>query len=139
MEHDELVVGRERKDVVEGEPARRSVHEPASRDEGRGLSQPRRIPERPHLAARLIPGARAPVEAVERRGVQEQSLQHGFGHEVTSVFEGPTGVAATEDRFRPLAAGKSGVGLDANGILLEAQLATVRWRRPRLRECEVGS
>src|SRR4029450_13880488 len=41
-----------------------------------GLCEPRGVPERSHLAARLIARAGDPIEAVERGGVQEKRRAH---------------------------------------------------------------
>src|SRR5476651_2832995 len=54
-----------------------SVYHPAARHERRGLGEPGRIPERTDLALRLVARARAAIEAVERRGLQEQRF-HGW-------------------------------------------------------------
>src|ERR1700722_18488158 len=52
------------------------VDQLAAGHQSRRLCQPGGKPERPDLAARMIAGARAAVETVERWRLQEQSLHH---------------------------------------------------------------
>src|SRR5262249_57037217 len=47
-------------------------------DEGGGLGEPRRVPERLDFAAHLIARAGTPVEAVEGRRLQKQRPHHGL-------------------------------------------------------------
>ena len=73
MQHHEIVFGGVGRDVLEFQPVRRRIDELRAFDQRGGLRQPRRIPERLDLAARLIARARAAVETVERRRLQEES------------------------------------------------------------------
>ena len=73
-DHQVVVLG-DREHVVNGLPMRGRVNQRAARHEGGGLRQPRRIPERSHLAFRLVARAGAAVEAVKGRRAQEQSFQ----------------------------------------------------------------
>src|SRR5262245_27809462 len=52
VQHGQVVVAPQRHHVLERQPGRRRVDEPAARHERRRLREPRRIPERPDLAAR---------------------------------------------------------------------------------------
>src|SRR5271167_108948 len=76
MQHRKLVLGCQRQDIGELQPRRRSVHEPAARNQRRRLGEPGRIPERPDLAPRLVARTRTAVETVEGRRMQEQGLHH---------------------------------------------------------------
>jgi hypothetical protein len=90
----EVVVGGERQNVVESQAAGGGIHESASRHERRRLREPRRVPERPHFAARLIPGPGSAVESFVGRGIEKERAlpanrsrlrsKHGMGHEFTS-------------------------------------------------------
>ena len=101
VQHREVVVAGQRDHVGEPEPGRRRVDQPAARYQRRGLGQPRRIPERPHLAPRLIPCPRPPVEPLERRRVQEQRPQI-ICHQVRDT-------SATPTAMRPMPAHRAGV------------------------------
>ena len=55
VDDDQLVTGGARDDVFERQPVRWRVDQGAVGEQRSGLRQPRRIPERAHLPARLIP------------------------------------------------------------------------------------
>ena len=79
VEHDVVVVPRQREHVVERQVERRGVEQPRAGHQRGGLGEPRGIPERPDLASRLVAGAGAAVEVVERGRIQEQRPQ-AVGH-----------------------------------------------------------
>ena len=56
----------------------RRIQHAAVFDHAGRIAQPRRIPERPHLAGRLIARARPTVEILVRRRIQEQSTHFGI-------------------------------------------------------------
>ena len=73
----QVVVARQRRHLGQREAGRRRVDQPRALDQRGGLGQPRRIPERAHLAARLVAGAGPAVEAFERGRVQEERAEEG--------------------------------------------------------------
>ena len=82
VQHREVVVARERHHVGEREIGGRRVDQARAGDERGRLGQPRRIPERADLPARLVPRAGAAIEPLERRWMQEERAEvrgHG-GH-----------------------------------------------------------
>src|SRR5437899_6464310 len=95
VEHGEVVVPPERHHVPEREPGRRRVDETAAGDERRRLGEPRGVPERPDLAAGLIPGAGAAVEALKRRRMQKEGAQV-VGHSPLSYLIHPEGTPAAD-------------------------------------------
>ena len=76
MNHDEVVVlgfvDRHLDRVV----MRRRVEQACARNHPRRISQPRRIPERPNLARRLVARTRAPVEIIVRGRIKKKRLHH---------------------------------------------------------------
>jgi hypothetical protein len=75
VKHGQLVVPPQRGHGLQRQVGRWRIHQPARWHHRRRLGQPGRIPERAHLAARLVARARAPVEALERGRVQEQRAE----------------------------------------------------------------
>ncbi len=63
-------------DMRKRQPVRRGIDQLARRRHRCRLGKPSGIPEGANLAAGLITGPRAAIEAVERRGLQEQGLHH---------------------------------------------------------------
>src|SRR5450432_1081082 len=76
MQHREIVVLRERQDVFQRQVVRRRVDQLAVLDKCCRLREPCRIPERAHLAFRLVARTRAAVETVEGRALKKKSSQH---------------------------------------------------------------
>ena len=72
VHHDLVVLAGERGHLLEGQAVGRRVDQAASGDERGGLGQPGGVPERADLAARLVARARAPIEPLEGRRMQEQ-------------------------------------------------------------------
>ena len=72
MHHDQVVLAGERGHLLDGQAVGRRVDQAAAGHERGGLGEPGRVPERADLSPRLVPGARAAVEALERRGMEEQ-------------------------------------------------------------------
>jgi len=71
VQNREIVLRRFGRDFVEADAMRRSINQLAVRHHGGELCKPGRIPIRTNLAARLVACARAAVEAVIRRRLQE--------------------------------------------------------------------
>ena len=79
VEDGEFVVRGHRQHVVEREPRRRRVHQLAALDHRRRMRQPGGKPEGADLAPRLVASPGAAVEPLERRGIEEERLQHPAG------------------------------------------------------------
>ena len=78
MQHDEIVcLGNLDRFGLPQSLGRRIQHAAVFDHAGR-IAEPRRIPERPHLAGRLIARARPAVEILVRRWIQEQSTHFGI-------------------------------------------------------------
>ena len=73
----EVVAGGSGHHIVNAQAGRGGIDELAARDQGRRLSQPGGIPEGSDFAACLVARARPPVETLEGRRVQQESLEHG--------------------------------------------------------------
>jgi hypothetical protein len=86
-DHQVVILGN-RQHVFDRLAMRGRVHQRAARHERRGLSQPRRIPERRHLSFCLVSCARAAVKSIERRRTKEQGSQ---GH-ITSAARNSGGL-----------------------------------------------
>src|SRR3990167_2767215 len=105
VEDGKLVLSGERADVLEGEPVGRRIDQPRARDQRRRLGEPRRIPERSNLAARLIAGARAPVEPLVGWRVEEKGPEvraRSVSHEMSLYL------AASLDYSRTIVAWRAG-------------------------------
>ena len=72
VEHDQVLAPDVGFDVLEGEIMRRRVDQLRALDHRRRLGQPRRIPERAHLALHLVARAGAAVIAVEGWSLQKE-------------------------------------------------------------------
>ena len=72
MQDKQLVLARVRRDVGEAQTVRRRVDQLRVLDQGRGLREPGREPERANLAPHLVAGAGAAIEAVIRGSLQEE-------------------------------------------------------------------
>ena len=72
VHHHVVVLAGERRHLVHRQAVGRRVHQAATGHERGGLGEPGRVPERADLPTCLIAGARAAVEALERRRMEEQ-------------------------------------------------------------------
>ncbi len=76
VDDDQFIVSGDIQRLLHGQAVGRCVEHPAARHQRGGLRQPGRVPERLDLALGLIARARAAVEAVEGRGLEEKGFFH---------------------------------------------------------------
>jgi len=77
VQHDEVVVADVLGHLREFDAVARRIDQLRILDQGGGLREPGRIPERAHFAPRLVARAGTAVEAVERRRLKKQCSHHG--------------------------------------------------------------
>src|SRR3984893_809779 len=76
MQHGQFVIARQRSDLLDGEPIRWSINQPAPRHHCRRLREPGGIPKRANLAPRLVARAGAAIKAFVARRIEKESMLH---------------------------------------------------------------
>src|ERR1700728_522805 len=76
MDHDEVVTFRFLDRLLRCVVMWWRVEQPGARDHSSGVSKPRRIPERPYFARRLIARSGTSVEVVVGGGIKEKRLHY---------------------------------------------------------------
>src|SRR5438270_556912 len=76
MEHGEFIITGQRRHLLDGEPIRRGIDQPAARHHRGRLGEPCGIPERANLSARLIARTGAAIKSLIAWRIQKKGMFH---------------------------------------------------------------